>query len=388
MSRRLLLFILIFLTLGFSNLFGQIIPPNTGESEKPDIRVGTDYSLLPIAGYTSDWGVFGGLFLQRINYGTNVKPFLSKIKTNFTASTKGTVISELEYERTRTFGTNIRSLVEFVGQRYRQDHYFGIGNQTEFSNKLYDGDYFYYENRQFSVFYQARKTAAKFGEFGQFDLKTSLDFSYQNSISRGEETRFEEDAPLGLGKNWSNKAGFGFVLDSRNNEFSPTRGLRYEASFQVSASIIGSEYTYSDFSLDMRHFFNLPGSIVLAHNLQFESIQGEAPFWDLAVIGGEDGLRGYHLFRFRGDQSVMNLLELRSWVFSLWNDEIRLGGQLFWDTGRVFSDQDSNDFFDNWKHSYGAGGVVSLFNPDLIFRMDIGFSDETYRIHFGAGYVF
>lgn len=388
MPKRILLLVYIFVTVISTDLSAQIIPPDTGESEAPDIRIGSKYSLLPIAGYTSDWGFFGGLFFQRINYGTNIRPFLSNTRADLTFSTKGNIISEVNYEHTRTFGSSVRSLIEFTGQRFYQDHYFGIGNQTVFSNDLFEDEYFFYENREFSIYYQARKAIFEFGEYGQVDLTGSLDFSYLNGISRGENTRYSEDSPFGFGKSWSNKAGIGFIADNRENEFAPTRGFRYKVTYQLSSQIVGSEYTYSQISLDMRHYLKLHRSIVLAQKLNIESIQGRAPFWDLSIIGGEDGLRGYHLDRFRGDQSVFNLLELRTWLFSVWNDEIRVGSQVFWDTGRVFSAYDSDKVFDNWKHSYGGGVIFSAFSPDLLFRMDIGLSDETYRIHFGAGYVF
>lgn len=385
--RALPLFFILFLSI-FTNSLAQIIPPDTGESEEPDIRIGSQYTLLPVAGYSSDMGLFGGALLQRINYGNDIRPFLSKTSADFTISTKGNIIADVNFERTQTFGTGIRSLVEFTAQRFRQDHYFGIGNRTEFFNNLFDNEYFYYENREFSFYYQARKELLKFGQYGQLDIAASSDFSYLNGVGRGEETKYEEDMPFGFGKSWSNKLGIGLLADSRNNEFAPTRGFRYEVSFETSSSIIGSDYTYSDIRLDMRHYLKLFRSVVLAQKFNFVSIQGDAPFWDLAIIGGDEGLRGYHLDRFRGDQSVYHLLELRSWLFSFWNDEIRVGNQIFWDTGRVFSKYDSDEFFNNWKHSYGGGVIFSFFNPDLLLRMDVGLSDETYRIYFGAGYVF
>ena len=82
------------------------------------------------------------------------------------------------------------------------------------------------------------------------------------------------------------------------------------------------------------------------------------------------------------------MTELRTWLFSVWKGRIRVGSQLFWDTGRVYSDEDSAQLFDDWKHSFGAGTAFSLFNPDFIVRADAGFSDEAFRIYFGAGYVF
>lgn len=82
------------------------------------------------------------------------------------------------------------------------------------------------------------------------------------------------------------------------------------------------------------------------------------------------------------------MLELRTWLFSVFDDRIDIGMQTFWDTGRVYSDFDSGAFFDGWKQVFGIGTAFTLLNPDLIIRGDVGFSNETWRIYFGAGYVF
>lgn len=385
---KALLFFLIIGVVSAGTLSAQVIPPDSGDSEEPDIRVGSEYSLLPIGGYTSDLGLFGGGLIQRIGYGNNIRPFLSNLIADFTISTKGNIDFDLYYEHTRTLGSDVRSLVEFTGQKIRQGYYFGIGNNTEYSDQQFDNNFFLFENRELAVYYQARKQIASFGEYGIFDLTGSVDFSYLNSLTRGETSKFEEDNPLGIGKSWSNKAGFGFIADSRDSEFSPTQGIRYEASFEVSSSIFGSDYAYSDLKIDLRHYLEVLDGFVLANKLNIESIQGKAPFWDLTIMGGNNGLRGYHLDRFRGDHSIMHLLELRTWLFSVWNDEIRVGSQLFWDTGRVFSESDSDTLFSNWQYSYGGGIIFTLFSPDLMLRSDVGFSDEAFRFYFGAGYVF
>lgn len=382
------LFCLMLLIIGTSPLSAQIIPPDRGESKEPDIRVGTEYSLLPIVGYTSDLGLFGGGLVQRIGYGNNIHPFLSKLAADFTLSTKGNLVFDLDYERTKTFGTDLRSLIEFTGQKIRQGYYFGIGNGTEFSDTLYEDNFFFFENREFAFYYQVRKQIASFGEYGSLGLTGSVDVSYLNGLTRGETSKFAEDMPLGIGKSWANKTGIGFIADSRDSEFSPAQGIRYEVSYEVSSSIFGSDYAYSELEFDLRHYLKVFDGVVLANKLSVESIQGDAPFWDLSIIGGNEGLRGYHLDRFRGDQSVLHLLELRSWLVSVLHDEIRVGSQLFWDSGRVFSEFDSNDVFKNWKHSYGGGIMFTLFNPDLMLRADIGFSDEALRFYFGAGYIF
>jgi len=105
-------------------------------------------------------------------------------------------------------------------------------------------------------------------------------------------------------------------------------------------------------------------------------------------LGNEEGLRGYALNRFLGNSSVIYMAEMRTWVFSFLDDQIKLGGHLFFDTGRVFSDSDSSEFLKNWKQTWGMGGAMSLFNPDLILRGEIGISNESYRIYAGVGYTF
>lgn len=384
-------FLVVFLVLVLVplSLPAQIIPvPDSDPQEQTDVRVGSHYSLLPVLAYSSDTGLFGGFLGQRINYGNNVRPFLSNVGVNFTVSTRGNIISEVLYEHTKTFNTDVRSRIEFVGQRIYEGHYFGIGNQTTFSEDLFEDDYYFFENREFSFYYKARQNVLTFGRFGELDIAGSVDFSYLNGISRGEESKYEEDLPFGFGKSWANKAGIGVIADSRDNEFSPTRGFRYEGSYEISSPLLGSDFTYANINLDARHFVQLFRNVVLAQKMKLETIRGEAPFWDLSIIGGNAGLRGFHLHRFRGNHSVLQLLELRTWLFSFWNDDIRIGSQLFWDTGRVFSDSDSSRIFDNWKHSYGGGWVISVFNPDIMLRADIGFSEETFRLYFGAGYIF
>lgn len=382
--RKLFYSLLFLILLPFPKVSGQVIPPSDA-TEKEKVQ----YSLLPFAGYTSDLGLVGGLLLQRFNYGTDAdQPFLSNMKADVTLTTKGNFIGEFNYDRTKSFGTDIRSQITIGAERNRQSNYFGIGNQSEFSSGRYEDGFYFFENRKLSLIYSGRKTIWEFGERGRADLVVPLSVSYLDASPRGEVSQFEEDNLAGIGSGWINKAGIGLILDSRDSEFDPTRGLRYQAGFKVSPSLLGSDYTFSELSVDLRHYLQVTGNIVIAQKLRADHRLGTAPFWELSTIGNQRGLRGFHKDRFLGDSSVLHMLELRTWLFSLWEGEIKFGGQLFWDTGRVYSSRDSNRLFENWRHSFGLGGAMSVYNSDFIFRGDIGFSEESTRIYVGVGYVF
>ncbi|MEX0944935.1 MAG: hypothetical protein WDZ38_04615 [Balneolaceae bacterium] len=355
------------------------------EPINPD-RIGSYYSAFPLGGYSSDWGFYGGGYLQRIDYGLDVRPFVNNFKVDFVVSTKGYIVSQAEYERTQTFGLNFRSRIEFIGQRISEGHYFGIGNNTEFDDEQFEHGYYYYENREFFLKYIGRKRIAEYGTHGKVDLYGTTSIWQVNSMSNGSETLFDSERPTGTSKSRVGKVGAGLMIDSRDSEFTPSSGIQYDIGFNIAPALF--DFSYSEAIIDLRHYINPFSTVIFAHRFKYEEIFGDAPFWALPVIGNEMGLRGFHLNRFRGGRTILQMAEIRSWLFSVWNDEIRVGAQLFWDSGRVFSNHDSNAFFDQWKHTFGIGTAINLFSPDFILRTDIGFSNESIRIYFGSGFVF
>lgn len=384
MFRFLVLFFWISVLFQFSDVSAQLIPSDTEENRRERV----EYSLVPLLGYSSDLGLYGGALLYRFNYGDNERPYLSNTRFDISAGTKGNLIAGIDYERIHSFGTDIRSLFSVYGERDKLSNYFGIGNDSGFSDELYDEGFFNFESRLFSLKYTARKTISDLSENGILDLFGSVSFRYMDASSRGTSTLFNTSKPTGFGNSWSNSIGLGLIADTRDSEFIATRGIRYEISAEQNTGLLGSEYTFAMYRAELRHFRKVIGNVVLAHKLTGSYLTGDAPFWELPTIGNEEGLRGYYLDRFIGESSILNVIELRSWLFSFLNDEIRLGAQVFWDSGRVFSSADSNRFFSEWKHSYGFGGAISLLNPDFILRADAGISEETWRIYAGIGYIF
>lgn len=383
LRRLLILFAFPVLALtSVSPLFAQSTPSLPGQE-------GVHRSLVPVFGYKSDVGLFGGAVFQRIDYGEAVQPFENRSAMEFTLSTRGHLTGKLDYEELRSFGTDIRSRYRFEILRILEQTYFGIGNETPFIREAYRDGFYGFTERSVRFRYQGRKRMVRFGDGGHLEGQFLLTVSGSDPVSSGEETLFETESPPGSRGGWVNLLGAGLVIERRDSEFDPGRGYRVEASVEGGGDWTLSDYRFGRFTGELRGYFTLGRRVVVAQKVELSHAFGEPPFWELPSVGHDLGLRGYALNRFRGHTSLVHILELRSWVFSVLDDQIRLGGQLFMDTGRVFDTGDRlGDITSGIKQTFGIGGTMSIINPDFIFRGEIGFSDELFRVYIGLGYLF
>jgi len=372
---------LIFILLSDMKISAQSLLSNEQE--------GVQYSIIPVIGYNSDFGFVGGGLLQRNDYREGVSPFWTSTSAEFTASTKGHFITKIDYERLRSFGINIRSRYRFEGLRLLSTTYFGIGNDTEFSEASFSEGRYFFEDRTLQFQYWGRKNLGFYGDNVRIDSQLLGAVSYRNPVSTGEETIFAETAPPGAEGGWVNQIGIGIVIDKRESEVDPRSGFRFESNANFSGGLVGSDYNFSTFVMEARGYYSPFSDLVIAQKLVYRHAIGDTPFWELPVVGGDRGLRGYALNRFRGDSSILHILEMRSWLFSVLDDQIRIGAQAFMDTGRVFADDDRlGNLPSGLKQTFGFGGAMSILNPDFVFRGDVAFSDELYRIYFSFGFLF
>lgn len=156
-----------------------------------------------------------------------------------------------------------------------------------------------------------------------------------------------------------------FQLDTRDNLFFPRAGSLVEAAVIFNAPLIGSDLTYSKFSLNASKYLNPVKNTVLALNTYLEFNSGEeVPFNQLALLGGGRKLRGYYEGRFRDK----NLLILQGeWRFPIWK---RIKGTIFGGTGAV-SDRIRNFSVRQFRIAYGGGlRYLALKSQQIHIRLD------------------
>ncbi|PAU94512.1 hypothetical protein CK503_06870 [Aliifodinibius salipaludis] len=345
-------------------------------------------ALVPAAGYSSNEGLLGGLIFSRYDYRGNQQPFKNLLETSAIATTKGFFEVEARYEQTRTFGREIRSIADAYFYRYTQDQFFGIGNETTFSDEQWDEEYYFFRSIGFSFDYRIRNPIYKQGR-KQLDLQLGAAVEYHIPYINNAQSSFALQTPNGSDGGWVNKLNTGLIWENRDSEFDPHRGNWAELELRAAPKWIGN-YGMTTARLEMHQYFRLFNWLTVANRLEARHVEGDIPYWELSTLGDKNTLRGYPLNRFKGNSSVAYTLELRTWLLKF--PEIyglKFGGQLFTDAGRVFAETDDiNDLFEGYHQTVGFGGAMSVFNPDFILRGEIGFSEDVNRIYIGVGYMF
>ena len=143
-------------------------------------------------------------------------------------------------------------------------------------------------------------------------------------------------------------------------------------------SLPGSDFKFSNFSLDVRHYFNIGGMSTLALQALAVVTSGTPPFYLLPELGGPNIMRGYYEGRYRDKKLLVMQTEYR--IPIIW----RFGGALFAGVGDVAPTL-SRFALNTVKSSYGFG-LRYLFDPveKMSVRIDFGFGKGTSGMYITA----
>jgi len=326
---------------------------------------------IPILFYTPETGIAGGaaaLYLYRDPLADSANR-----PTNFTGdiiySEKEQIIVELNGDM--YFGNGVYRLFTNTAFKKFPNKFFGIGN-----NNSSDAE----EN------YTPRS----------FFIKAVFSKNVYSRINIGPILRFEttsilETAPAGLlapgtipGSRGGFVSGLGLVVnwDSRDNTFASYSGSFYQLTTLLYRRAFGSSFSYDDIQLDVRKFFEVLPSQVLAIQGVVENINGVAPFQNLAHFGGASLLRGYFEGQYRDKTSIALQAEYR--IPLLW----RVGAVAFAGIGQV-ADNAIRWRAGEFKFSGGAGLRLVMNTEDRVaLRIDLGYGENSTGLYISATEAF
>lgn len=222
----------------------------------------------------------------------------------------------------------------------------------------------------------------------QKKLFQKLYLGIQYEREHNEVVKVEEDGQLKkreiLGSEPGTVSGIGFLInrDSRNNIFSPSSGDFCLLSTTLFRNGLGSSYVFTRYRIDLRKYFPLFSSHVLAFQSYFSLITGDPPFQMLSMMGGQNWMRGYYRGRFRDKNMIVLQMEYRVPLF--WKFGI-IGFVGFGDV----ADKVDNFVLKDFKYSAGFGFRYLLSDEEKInVRFDFGFCKESFGVYVAVSEAF
>ena len=159
--------------------------------------------------------------------------------------------------------------------------------------------------------------------------------------------------------------GLTAAYDSRDNQFYPQKGGFSKLVISGARAGILSNYSYLETTLDIRKYWKIADSQILACQLYYDHIlgQGEVPFQTLGTIGGRDLFRGFRQGMYRDKMTYVLQTEYRFPIYK------RLKGSVFASTGDVLNTENAR--ITQLKVAFGGGLRYRLNDARVHLRLDV-----------------
>jgi len=313
----------------------------------------------PVLGYTPETRLYFGAgcvyYLPPSKKYPETNPAVLKLVAVYTLNKQ----IESNFSGDSYYKNNLYKFIYSISYFEYPDHFFGIGNYTlEENREQYDFDFFnFYINAQRLVrpnIYAGVKT-----------------FFENTKVYNVKPGGFFDSLDI-IGENGGLNTGLGIWLtyDTRDNIYFPLKGINIDASAVVHNNVLGSDFNYVDYLLEISQFNTIGKDDVLGFNFYSQFVPGNPPFNRLAELGGDKHMRGNFEGRFR-DQNYLSLqteYRITFWKYFAIN--------IFGGVGEV-ADQFSNFSAAGLKYSFGAGGRLFIVPEDkLSLRVDYAFGSE------------
>jgi Omp85 superfamily domain len=251
---------------------------------------------------------------------------------------------------------------------YPQEDFYGLGPDSLRSNPV-------------SYAIQSNLFGAKVGVRPVSIVMVGAGVEYLNpKLGRGRdrrvpsvEVRFDGATAPGLGESVDYIRSMAFLEIDYREPKNARKGGWYRVDLSHLDDKTTGRYTFNRVDTDLRQFVGfLAGRRVVAGRLfvsTSDTDEGHVmPFYLMPTLGGNDTLRGFREYRFRGPHAILGQAEYR---WEIWSG---LDAALFYDAGKVANRRADLNFKD-LERDYGFG---FRFNTDegIVFRVDAGFGSQ------------
>ena len=351
----------------------KIFKPVTIEAKDTTKSRGLTFNGYPYAFSTPETQLAfgaGGIFLFYTNKKENILPSKIGVSGYYTTSKqyKFSLNTEMYFLDNRIYFKMPISFGHFV------DKFWGIGTSTEeLGTESYTRD-------EFSASFSLQVPPAWFasdrsGLFIDYSYTSIADIMSNSLLSDKELVGREGGHLFGVGIDW--------VWDKRDHLFFPNSGNYQSIRLAVYPETGISDFVYVNLEMDVRHYRALGKDKVLATNIFMQMTNGDAPFYRMPALGGQNIMRGYFKGRYRDRFYGAIQMEYRQFFWR------RFGFVVFAGLGDVAESLIKINT-NTVKYSLGFG-LRYLFNKEekVNLRMDVGFGkDGNHGIYFGIEEAF
>ncbi len=315
------------------------------------------WAPAPIITYSSEAGNTFGLAKFNLFHPSKKdsisKP--SKLSEVVTISTKGRV--SISISNDLILMENKYMILSYFNYKKTPEYLLGIGNDVSIENV-----------EEVTVNRLKFSSAAMRRVKENYYAGISLDFSDYFGIKTDSNSFLVSDNITGVRGGTDIGVGIAGALDSRDNRYNAFKGALLLSTITFYPKFLGSRYEFTSIYIDARKYFNPWLKHVIAIQATTTYSSGDVPFYDLALLGGEDRMRGYYKGALRDKVLFDTQVEYR---MPIWN----IFGLATWvATGRV-ADSYKNMSLNGFWLSFGGGvriRVDSENNTNLRFDMGFG----------------
>ena len=342
--------------------------------------------------------------IYQLNYFTDINPELERIGED---SNEVNVIFNLTEKKTGNFNfgggyssrdgwfgfvkvneSNLGGNGQTIGFNYqfgKNDYYnfnfyepYLLGNPTSFGFNVYDK----YEQGQLKdedppIDFERRTTGGSvtLGHDILYDWRGSLRYKIEN-IDTVYDSNSLADSEFSL-----RSVTFTVEKNTTNLPYNPTSGKNDSFSIEHAGNFLGGDADFTKYNFDLRRYYpGFAGEQSWALRLRGGYSTGVLPESEKYALGGSESLRGYELYSFNGDHTLLTQIEYR---MPFWDN---LTGVIFVDAGQTWDDNE-NIVLDDLN--YGKGLGVRINTPIGQIRLDYGWDDEQKgTTHFSLGNTF
>lgn len=339
--------------------------------------------------YNSDDGLIIGAGFSYRTHGFRNFPFASDQRlTALYATERGAF--RVNYRGEFNHVTrNIDLLVKANYYAPSLSNFFGFGNGTKIDATL-PHNYYQTLYKSFEAQIQVRKKILDILSL----LAGPYYYTYNASARKNDATVLGKAQQFGLDPNkvFSKQtfAGlkFGMLIDNRNKEFFPTRGMHWNNELTALSRISSGEGKFVSFTSDMAVYASLREEAKLIAVMKFGGgriFSKSYEYFQAMSIGAHNELPGFRRNRFTGRSSLYGGVELRIKLFDV--NGYMIPGQFgiapFYNIGKVFQPNDPTGSR-KWHGAYGIGAYYLPFN---LFSVSAyaGFSEGEKMFNFTLG---